>query len=83
MNALKRTRLDRGYTISQIAELAGIPISTYAMIESGERSAGKEVANQIGKSLDVNPTVIFLPERFTVREYNCEHNETSATKETA
>lgn len=80
MSVLKEIRLSKGYNSTQLAALAGIPISTYSMIESGERSAGKEVAKRLGELLGVSPEDIFLPERFTVRETR---DETSATKETA
>ena len=80
MSVLKEIRIAKGFSLTDMAALAELPLSTYAMIESGERSAGKDVAERLGKLLDVNPGDIFLPKRFTVREHN---NETSATCESA
>lgn len=81
MSVLKQLRVAKGYTITTIAKLLDMPISTYAMLESGERTASKEVATKLGELLNVKPEEIFLPQRFTVRELD--NNETSATKETA
>lgn len=81
MSVLKETRLAKGFSLTRMAELIGIPISTYAMIESGERSAGKDVAYKVGVLLEVDPNIIFLPERFTVREHR--DNETSAARDSA
>lgn len=80
MSVLKKIRIASGYTMTRIAAEVGIPVSTYAMLESGERSAAKDVADKLGKLLNVRSEDIFLPERFTVRECG---DENAATRDTA
>lgn len=80
MSILRQLRLAKGYTQTGIAAELEMPISTYAMMEAGERPASRATAERLSKLLGVDVDDIFLPERFTVRELG---DETSATRETA
>lgn len=68
MNNLMITRLKKKYTKKHLADRAGISAVTYGKIESGDRTAEKEVSEKIAAALGVEVDDIFLPARLTPRE---------------
>lgn len=68
MNYLKFYRLNKGFSMKEIAEKAGISTSKYQQIEQGEQTASCEVATKIAQILEVSPNHIFFASKFTIRE---------------
>lgn len=69
MNALRKIRQEKGYTLESAASLCGIPRSTYQQYEVGFRllpsSAVESISN--GLSLTENErSNLFFPERFSI-----------------
>ncbi|WP_047758090.1 helix-turn-helix transcriptional regulator [Geobacillus sp. ZGt-1] len=59
---LKNMRLSKKMTQKELAELAGISRSTYAMIENGQRNPSVEVAKRIANVLSFDWTYFFEDE---------------------
>lgn len=68
MNYLKFYRLQKGYSMKELAEKAGISTSKYQMIEQGEQTASSEVVDKIAKVLKVSPNHLFFATKYTIRE---------------
>jgi transcriptional regulator with XRE-family HTH domain len=68
MNYLKFFRLQRGLTIRELAELAGISASTLSYIERGEQTATEDVVQKIATVLKVSSNHLFYPAKFRIRE---------------
>lgn len=65
---LKSIRENRGITLAEVANHAKIGISRYYMIESGDRPATEQLANDIADFFGLSRDEIFSPNTFTVRE---------------
>jgi transcriptional regulator with XRE-family HTH domain len=57
MNYLKFYRLQKGFSMKELAEKAGISTSKYQMIEQGDQTATSEVA----------PNHLFFAAKYTIR----------------
>jgi transcriptional regulator with XRE-family HTH domain len=68
MNYLKFLRLQRGLTIKELAERAGISASTLSYIERGEQTASEDVVQKIATALKVSSNYLFSPAKFRIRE---------------
>ena len=53
---IEKIRMKRGYSMTELAKLAGISKSTISEIESGSRKLTNKMAYKIGKALKVNLT---------------------------
>lgn len=60
--------MQKGMTVDEIVAQIGISKTKYYLIESGEQTATEEVAEKISKVLGIQKDIIFLPQKFTVRE---------------
>ncbi len=65
---LRLIRKKKGETVSGMARKLKIGVSRYYMIETGERPATPEIAENIAKLLKVKTQSIFVPNSFTVRQ---------------
>ena len=57
--ALKGLRTDRGWTLSQVSELTGIPVSTLSKIENGKTELTMDRLLSISVALEVNIADLF------------------------
>jgi putative transcriptional regulator len=57
---LRKLRLEKGYTIYDMAKLIGISYSHYSLIENKKRNLSYEMAIKIAKIFDKKPDDIFL-----------------------
>lgn len=60
-NLLRRARAQKGLTQRQLAELAGIPQSSIAKIESGARQPTLPVLTRILVAVDLEPRIALEP----------------------
>jgi transcriptional regulator with XRE-family HTH domain len=60
-NLLRRARAQKGLTQRQVAELAGVPQSSIAKIESGARQPTLPVLTRILVALDLEPRIALEP----------------------
>lgn len=65
---LAKKRLANDITGVQMAEALGIGISHYYYIESGERPATPELAEQIAQKLNAQVSELFDPKQYRARE---------------
>lgn len=56
---LKEKRTNQGFTQEDVAELAGVARTTYAMIEQGERDPSVSTAKKIAQTLNFKWTIFF------------------------
>lgn len=68
---LRRIRIERNFTQSDIAKLAGVDVTTISKIELGERRPSVEVAKKIAEVLGFDWTLFFTDDQA--------RDETSAT----
>ena len=59
---IRDTRLQRGYTQSQVAEKAGVEVRTIMHIENGKTNPTWEVVFPLIRALEIDPRTIFYPE---------------------
>ena len=57
---LKQIRIEKGYTIYDMAKLVGISYSHYSLIENKKRNLSYELAIKIAKVFNKTPDDIFL-----------------------
>lgn len=60
-NLLRRARAQKGLTQRQLAELAGVPQSSIAKIESGARQPTLPVLTRILVAVDLEPRIALEP----------------------
>jgi transcriptional regulator with XRE-family HTH domain len=60
-NLLRRARAQKGLTQRQLAELAGVPQSSIAKIESGTRQPTLPVLTRILVAVDLEPRIALEP----------------------
>ena len=60
-NLLRRARAQKGLTQRQLAELAGVPQSSIAKIESGARQPTLPVLTRILVAVDLEPRIALAP----------------------
>jgi transcriptional regulator with XRE-family HTH domain len=60
-NLLRRARAQKGLTQRQLAELAGVPQSSIAKIESGARQPTLPVLTRILVAVDLQPRIALEP----------------------
>lgn len=68
MNSLKFYRLKKGLTMKELADMVGIPQSSYSYIEKGDITANEEVVQKICNVLKIPREGIFYPAKFRIRE---------------
>lgn len=68
MNALKRYRLKKGVSLTELAARLGVKKPYIAQIESGNRTVSAERALEIADELEISKDELFEPVRFRVKE---------------
>ena len=77
---LRLIRKKKGETVSGMARKLKIGVSRYYMIETGERPATPEIAENIAKLLNVKTQSIFVPNSFTVRQVDDDKATSTGTE---
>jgi transcriptional regulator with XRE-family HTH domain len=68
MNAMKRFRLKKGVTLTDMASRLGVSKPYVAQLESGTRSISAERAEEIADELGIPMEQVFQPVRYRVRD---------------
>ncbi|MGE5553441.1 MAG: helix-turn-helix domain-containing protein [Betaproteobacteria bacterium] len=58
-SAIRQEREERGWTLQQLAERAGVSVSYLSEIEQGKKRPSLKVARRLSQALGLPPTVIF------------------------
>lgn len=69
MNPLKKARLEKGYTLEEVAESLGVTKTAYFYYEKGERAIPDDKVELLINMLNLDSD-IFLPSRYTISEQN-------------
>ncbi|MFL8888652.1 helix-turn-helix domain-containing protein [Helcococcus kunzii] len=67
MNPLKKARIEKGYTLEEVAEYLNVTKTAYFYYEKGERAIPDDKVDLLIKLLDLDAD-IFLPSRYTISE---------------